>query len=276
MGKDLYEIVFRGEISKDFSAYEVKKELGKMFKLSEKKVERMFSGKDIILKSGLNEEDAEKYMGILKNTGLICFMEKIQKNDIKNSEKNDKYDVGSEKYVEKRKESYNSYKKNNIYDMSVMSIRDLIEIENISIGDINSSLTFYEAYIASTDELLSSLESRFRHSQSYDNRSEEIKRNDFSHEGHNLKKTGFVRKEDNHSPDNEKYSIVFSGIIKDGISVDEVKEALRNIYGVEQDDLNILFSKESVVLKRGINKNRSLQYIKLLNDAGAEAEMIKI
>ena len=69
MAAQRYDIIFAGEISQDAHLTDVKKNLAALFKVSEKRVERMFTGKPVVIKKHLDYETAVKYSQALKKAG---------------------------------------------------------------------------------------------------------------------------------------------------------------------------------------------------------------
>jgi len=67
-----YQVVFRGRIVPDTSIEEVKANLAKLFKTDAARIERLFSGKAMVLKKGLSREDGERYCALLKQAGALC------------------------------------------------------------------------------------------------------------------------------------------------------------------------------------------------------------
>lgn len=64
-----YDLVFRGDILLDQSLDQVKQRLQKLFKTDAKQVERLFSGRPVVLKRGLEAGAAQKYLRILEQAG---------------------------------------------------------------------------------------------------------------------------------------------------------------------------------------------------------------
>ena len=69
-----YQVVFRGQIAPDMSIDTVKANLAKLFKTDEVKIERLFTGRDVILKKGLGREEANRYRALLAKAGALCSM----------------------------------------------------------------------------------------------------------------------------------------------------------------------------------------------------------
>jgi hypothetical protein len=72
MADQQYQVVFRGEIAPDARIEEVKANLAKLFKTDDARIERLFSGKAIVLKKGLRQEDGERYRILLNKAGALC------------------------------------------------------------------------------------------------------------------------------------------------------------------------------------------------------------
>ena len=78
MAAQRYDIIFAGEISQDAHLTDVKKNLAALFKVSEKRVERMFTGKPVVIKKHLDYETAVKYSQALKKAGAIGIIRKAE------------------------------------------------------------------------------------------------------------------------------------------------------------------------------------------------------
>ena len=72
MADQQYQVVFRGEIAPDARIEEVKANLAKLFKTDDARIERLFSGKAIVLKKDLRQEDGERYRILLNKAGALC------------------------------------------------------------------------------------------------------------------------------------------------------------------------------------------------------------
>ena len=66
-----YNLVFQGQIAKQASLDEVKKNLARLFKTDEEKIARLFSGKPVILKKQLDAVKTKHYLAALKQAGAI-------------------------------------------------------------------------------------------------------------------------------------------------------------------------------------------------------------
>ncbi len=71
MTDKLFDIVFRGDIVLGQPLNDVKVRIGKMFKLGPAQVEKLFSGKSVVLKRGLSEPDAAKFRDAFAKAGAV-------------------------------------------------------------------------------------------------------------------------------------------------------------------------------------------------------------
>lgn len=69
MSEELFDLVFKGELSPGFDAAQVKKNLQQLFRINEQQVESLFSGKPITLKKQLDADTANKYRVAMKKAG---------------------------------------------------------------------------------------------------------------------------------------------------------------------------------------------------------------
>ncbi len=72
MSDQTYRIIFQGRIQKGFSIDSVKNDFARMFKLTPEKTEKMFSGREITIRSNLSREQALKYEKAILKTGAQC------------------------------------------------------------------------------------------------------------------------------------------------------------------------------------------------------------
>jgi len=68
-----YKVVFRGEIQLNQSPEQVQDNIVRLFKIQDpKKVEALFSGKQVTIKQGLTEEKAKAFQKAIENAGALC------------------------------------------------------------------------------------------------------------------------------------------------------------------------------------------------------------
>lgn len=65
-----YEIVFRGELLPGFTLEAVKPALAKVFSADPEQIQKLFSGKRVVIKTGLDADAVQKYQQALQKTGL--------------------------------------------------------------------------------------------------------------------------------------------------------------------------------------------------------------
>jgi len=70
-----FNLVFRGQLAKGVDSGVAKKNIAQLFKISDAKVEAMFSGKAIVLKRGLTADAANKYRVAIKKAGALVEVE---------------------------------------------------------------------------------------------------------------------------------------------------------------------------------------------------------
>jgi len=76
-------VVFRGDIVMGKNLPEVKQKLKKIFKVDDARVNSLFIGKPVSLKTKLSLPEAEKYKAILEQVGIVVSIESAQDNEIK-------------------------------------------------------------------------------------------------------------------------------------------------------------------------------------------------
>ena len=71
-GGELYRVVFRGEISLEFSAEEVRTNLKQLCRYEDRTLDRLFSGKPVVIKDRIQLTTARQYKEALDRTGALC------------------------------------------------------------------------------------------------------------------------------------------------------------------------------------------------------------
>lgn len=70
-----YDVVFNGEVLPGFMLETVKSAFSELFKISEERVEKIFSGARVTLKSGLEQSAAQKYQRTLEGVGAVILLD---------------------------------------------------------------------------------------------------------------------------------------------------------------------------------------------------------
>ncbi len=69
-----FDVIFRGQIVKSFEMADVKANLVKLFKSSPEAVDRLFGGKEVIIRKDLDYAGAMKYQSALKSSGALALI----------------------------------------------------------------------------------------------------------------------------------------------------------------------------------------------------------
>ena len=72
MEKASYNIIFRGEIAEGRDIEEVKKNLASLFKVSDEKIEQLFSKRAVNIKKNVEHATAIKYKEAIEKAGALC------------------------------------------------------------------------------------------------------------------------------------------------------------------------------------------------------------
>ncbi len=67
-----YRIIFAGEVLPGFEVSAVKRHLTQLMKLTDAQAERLFSGKPVTIKKGLDEEAAQRYIEGMESIGVVA------------------------------------------------------------------------------------------------------------------------------------------------------------------------------------------------------------
>lgn len=78
MAESLYNIVFRGELVGGADPAVVKENLAKVFKMDAGRVEKLFSGKAVVLKKNADKATAMKFRAVMKKAGAQCEMRPLE------------------------------------------------------------------------------------------------------------------------------------------------------------------------------------------------------
>ena len=72
MTEPRFKVVFSGEIREGFDGVTARQRLSTLYKANPKQIERLFTGKRMVLKSGLTREEAERFRRVFNETGAAC------------------------------------------------------------------------------------------------------------------------------------------------------------------------------------------------------------
>jgi hypothetical protein len=72
MEETLYNVVFRGKIADGQDIERVKKNIAVLFKVERENIERLFSGKPVIVKKNTDHANAAKYKAVMEKAGALC------------------------------------------------------------------------------------------------------------------------------------------------------------------------------------------------------------
>ena len=71
MALQLYQIVFSGEVANGWEVDTVKKNLSRLFNADPKVIATLFSGRPVVIRKGIDQDAATKYIAVLANAGGI-------------------------------------------------------------------------------------------------------------------------------------------------------------------------------------------------------------
>jgi hypothetical protein len=77
MASQLYRVVFEGRVIEGRDVREAKRNLARLFKVTEEKIERYFVGRPIVIKKDLDQQTAIKYEKAFRSAGAICHAESM-------------------------------------------------------------------------------------------------------------------------------------------------------------------------------------------------------
>jgi len=79
----MYKVVFDGQLVEGFSIGQVKKNIAKLFKLSDERAASIFGGQTVVLKRDADEETAKKYKLVLRKAGAVTRILPMQADQAK-------------------------------------------------------------------------------------------------------------------------------------------------------------------------------------------------
>lgn len=78
----VYEIAFAGQVVPGASAEQVKANLARLFQADEQRIALLFSGRRIVIKSGLDAAGAEKYRSTMERAGAVAIVQALQVEEV--------------------------------------------------------------------------------------------------------------------------------------------------------------------------------------------------
>jgi hypothetical protein len=72
------------------------------------------------------------------------------------------------------------------------------------------------------------------------------------------------------------YNLVFDGTISDGFQVEDVKKNLTTILKANENQIELLFSKPEVVIKKNMDYDSAMKYQKAMQKAGTICKVMEI
>ncbi|MGM0569780.1 hypothetical protein [Marinobacter sp.] len=71
----MYQLIFRGECQPGTDVQTARNNARTLFKASVEQVDRMFSGRPVVIRNRLEEDQAEKYRAVLARHGMVAYVE---------------------------------------------------------------------------------------------------------------------------------------------------------------------------------------------------------
>lgn len=87
MSNTKYRVIFKGDIAKGRNLDDVKKDLASILNADTTKIEKLFSGKHIVIKRDADREICERLKNAFKRSGAICYIQKQESPVIDNVQK---------------------------------------------------------------------------------------------------------------------------------------------------------------------------------------------
>ncbi len=77
MSSQLYRIVFSGEVARGYAVANVKHALARLFRVDAATIARLFTGRPVVLRQGVDAEEAIDFMSTLSQVGAVSRMEPL-------------------------------------------------------------------------------------------------------------------------------------------------------------------------------------------------------
>ncbi|MCB1694317.1 MAG: hypothetical protein KDI19_16205, partial [Pseudomonadales bacterium] len=77
MSEQLYRVVFNGAYTGEYDEAEARARFQKLFRLDDRRLKTLFSGKEYVIKNNVTEAVAMDFMIKVSETGCECFVEEI-------------------------------------------------------------------------------------------------------------------------------------------------------------------------------------------------------
>ena len=78
----LYEIAFAGQVVPGAPLEQVKANLARLFQADEQRIALLFSGRRVVIKSGLDAAGAEKYRATMERAGALAIVQALQVEEV--------------------------------------------------------------------------------------------------------------------------------------------------------------------------------------------------
>lgn len=78
----LYEIAFAGQVVPGAPLEQVKANLARLFQADEQRIALLFSGRRVVIKSGLDAAGAEKYRATMERAGALAIVQVLQVEEV--------------------------------------------------------------------------------------------------------------------------------------------------------------------------------------------------
>lgn len=78
----LYEIAFAGQVVPGAAAEQVRANLARLFQADEQRIALLFSGRRIVIKSGLDAAGAEKYRATMERAGAVAIVQALEVEEV--------------------------------------------------------------------------------------------------------------------------------------------------------------------------------------------------
>lgn len=78
----LYEIAFAGQVVPGAAVEQVKANLARLFQADEQRIALLFSGRRIVIKSGLDAAGAEKYRATMERAGAVAIVQALAVEEV--------------------------------------------------------------------------------------------------------------------------------------------------------------------------------------------------
>lgn len=261
-----YKVVFSGEILIGRDLGEVKRNLAALYKMEVSRIEKLFSGKPVIVKKDIDHVTALQYAAAFEQAGAHCQVRAIGGSE---ATVPSEPTSGSPESVESP-ESDESPESPGLESPEEEEKSRVLSIQSL-LGEFQG---FGQTMTESSQPLQGAIPSDDAAESEIDNTPPPPPQPPEPSAAGNVPLPIQDYAEKSAAP--SLFRVIYKGDITPGEDPARVKQNLADLFRTDVQDIDILFGGQSLVIKDRANRETALQYVQLMRKAGAVAEMKEI